>query len=66
MHRIPSDVQITLSDISEGMLRDARRSIGSEDTRFTFQVFDAHEIPFADETFDPVIANHVLFIAMIF
>ena len=61
MHRIPSDVQITLSDISEGMLRDARRSIGSEDTRFTFQVFDAHEIPFADETFDLVIANHVLF-----
>lgn len=61
MHRIPSDVQITLSDISEGMLRDARRSIGSEDARFTFQVFDAHEIPFADETFDLVIANHVLF-----
>ena len=28
LSRLPKDVHITLSDISEGMLRDARRAIG--------------------------------------
>ena len=30
---LPEDISITLSDISSGMLRDARRAIGSSDTR---------------------------------
>ena len=59
--RLPSDIHITLSDISEGILRDARRTIGTDDPRFTFETFDAHKIPFEAETFDRVIANHVLF-----
>ncbi|MDO4329963.1 MAG: methyltransferase domain-containing protein [Lachnospiraceae bacterium] len=58
---LPEEIHITLSDLSEGMLRDARRSIGSADSRFSFQVFDCHQIPFESETFDLVIANHVLF-----
>lgn len=58
---LPEEIHITLSDLSEGMLRDARRSIGSSDSRFSFQVFDCHQIPFASESFDLVIANHVLF-----
>lgn len=59
--RLPDRIQVTLSDLSEGMLRDARRSIGSLDQRFSFQAFDCHQIPFEAETFDLVIANHVLF-----
>ncbi|MDO5348383.1 MAG: methyltransferase domain-containing protein [Lachnospiraceae bacterium] len=58
---LPEEIRITLSDLSEGMLRDARRSIGSSDSRFSFQVFDCHQIPFEPESFDLVIANHVLF-----
>ena len=58
---IPEDISITLSDISSGMLRDARRAIGSSDTRFTFRAFDCKKIPYKDESFDLVIANHVLF-----
>ena len=42
------------------MLRDVRRRIGS-DSRFSFQAFDCHRIPFASDSFDLVIANHVLF-----
>ena len=61
LEQLPTDVYITLSDISEGMLRDARRAIGMEDKRFTYQVFDCHKIPYMDESFDLVIANHVLF-----
>lgn len=58
---IPEDVEILLSDISEGMLRDARRALGTEDKRFDFQVMDCQQIPCADESFDLVIAGHVLF-----
>lgn len=61
MKRIPKQVEITLSDISEGMIRDARRAIGQKKAGFSFRVFDCHQIPYADETFDIVVANHVLF-----
>ena len=59
--RLPDKVHITLSDISDGMLRDARRTIGLEDSRFSFQPFDCHHIPFSDMSFDLIFANHVLF-----
>lgn len=61
MERLPEDVSCVLSDISEGMIRDVRRSIGTEDERFSFVAFDCHNIPYADASFDLVIANHVLF-----
>lgn len=59
--KLPEHVAVTLSDISEGMLRDARRAIGTEDGRFSFRSFDCHRIPYGEEQFDLVIANHVLF-----
>lgn len=59
--KLPEEVSITLSDISEGMLRDARRALGTEDRRFEYEVIDCHHIPYEDESFDLVIANHVLF-----
>lgn len=103
------EVQLVLSDISEGMLRDARRSIETaltgereriEEKRETtkereakesderktvsaaktkagteakpeaktqsvpaisYRAFDCADIPFPDETFDLIFANHVLF-----
>lgn len=58
---LPCKIQICLSDLSEGMIRDVRRTLGTEDPRFTFQVFDCHSIPFPDASFDLVIANHLLF-----
>lgn len=64
--RIPRNVEIVLSDISEGMLRDTRRELDKlegvlQDSKFQYQAFDCHKIPFEDECFDCVIANHVLF-----
>ena len=35
--------------------------IVTDDMRFTFEAFDCHTIPYADNSFDLVIANHVLF-----
>lgn len=61
LDRLPLQIAITLTDISEGMLRDARRNIGTDDGRFDFRVIDCHELPFSDNSFDLVIANHVLF-----
>ncbi len=58
---LPADAQITLSDISQGMLNDARRNIGTSDSRFQFHLADAHSLPYGDESFDLVIAHHVLF-----
>lgn len=60
MNRLPKNISICLSDISEGMIRDVRRCVGN-DPRFSFRVFDCHQIPFEAEAFDLVIANHVLF-----
>lgn len=57
---LPNDISVTLSDISEGMVRDIRRTF-ENDKRFHFNSFDCHRIPYDDESFDIVIANHVLF-----
>ena len=58
---LPNQVQVLLSDKSEGMLRDTRRAIGTKDSRFSFKAFDCHQIPYKENTFDLIIANHVLF-----
>ncbi len=59
--RIPADMQITLTDISYGMVRDATRNVGADDKRFTYEVMDAHRLYKPDATYDCVIADHVLF-----
>lgn len=50
--------EIFLSDISEGMVEEVRNKLGSD---FNCIVADAEKIPFKDEYFDSIIANHVLF-----
>lgn len=71
IEQLPNDISVTLSDISEGMLRDARRAITSatngnrsfkhKNVHFLYRVMDAQKIPFENESFDLVVANHVLF-----
>ena len=58
--KVPAGVNIILSDISEGMLTDAKNGIDDK-PEFQYAVIDAQKIPFADDTFDLVIANHMLF-----
>ncbi len=57
------NVQITLNDISEGMLRDTKREFEKKhpSIHFNYQAFDCHDIPYDESIFDLVIANHVLF-----
>lgn len=61
LSKLPSEIHVTLSDISDGMIRDVQRDGGLDGACFDFYHFDATEIPFPDETFDLVIANHTLF-----
>lgn len=66
---LPKPIHITLSDLSKGMVRDARRALvpkrsgktANFGSPFRFRVFDAHSIPFSNSSFDIVIANHMLF-----
>lgn len=57
--RIPASWQITLTDFSPGMLQQARQRLDEE--RFAYEVADAQALPFADASFDAVIANHMLY-----
>lgn len=59
--KLPVGVHVILSDISDGMLRDVKRDAGLDESKFAFQHFDCGDIPFPDESFDLVIANHTLF-----
>lgn len=57
--RIPSGWEITLADLSPGMLDAAATRLGK--ARFSYRVADAQDLPFDDDWFDGVIANHMLY-----
>lgn len=61
IERIPKNWDVTLSDFSKGMLEDAKRGIQNKALNFKYQVIDAEDIPYEDESFDVVIANHMLY-----
>ena len=60
---IPSGWRVIVSDVAEGMLRDAWSSLSDEsgNSRFQFERINAEAIPFEDQLFDAVIANHMLY-----
>lgn len=58
--RIPEGMQFTLTDCSEGMLAQARQNLGNN-PGFCFRAVDAQAIPFEEDQFDVVIANHMLY-----
>lgn len=58
--RIPAGWTITLTDLSDGMLDAAWRNLVPLGRNFKFQQMDAQSIPYGDQSFDVVIANHML------
>ena len=61
INRVPDGWSITLSDFSDGMVDAAWRNLVVTGRAFKYEQIDAQSIPYADETFDIVIANHMLF-----
>jgi ubiquinone/menaquinone biosynthesis C-methylase UbiE len=59
--RIPASWNITLSDLSDGMVDAAWRNLVVTGRAFKYEQIDAQSIPYPDETFDVVIANHMLY-----
>lgn len=57
--RVPEGWSVTLTDLSDGMIREERKMITHP--AFAFVQADAESLPFADDTFDVVIANHMLY-----
>jgi ubiquinone/menaquinone biosynthesis C-methylase UbiE len=60
LDRIPAGWEILLSDFSPGMLESARKTLEKQ-CPFKFKVIDAQSIPCEDNSFDAVIANHMLY-----
>jgi ubiquinone/menaquinone biosynthesis C-methylase UbiE len=58
LDRIDPSWTLTLTDFSPGMLEAARRAVGD---RAEYHVADAQALPFADDSFDVVVANHMLY-----
>ena len=61
LDRLPAGWRVTLSDLSLGMVAQARQDLAAGASSFTFTQSDAQALPFADGTFDAVIANHMLY-----
>lgn len=61
LHRIPAGCQMMLTDLSPGMVAEAEAALLGTDRHFQFRVANVEELPFADEQFDIVIANHMLY-----
>lgn len=60
LEQIPKDCRIVLSDISSGMIEDAKEKLG-EKPPFFYKTFDCHKIIGNDQEFDRIVANHVMF-----
>jgi len=60
-HRIPEHWDITITDISSGMLKDAEMNLANLNRNFHYEVIDAEQILYSNSTFDIVIANHMLY-----
>lgn len=59
--RVPADVSLVLTDLSPGMLGEARARLAGLPLSPELREADAQALPFADESFDLVIANHMFY-----
>ncbi|RDY23477.1 methyltransferase domain-containing protein [Romboutsia maritimum] len=53
--------KVILTDVCEEMICDAKYKLREHENNFKFEIADPNNIPFKDEEFDVVIANHILF-----
>jgi SAM-dependent methyltransferase len=59
--QIPPGWDIMVTDFSEGMLEAARVNLQELQHTFRYRIVDAQDMPFEDNSFDAVIANHMLY-----
>ena len=59
--RLPTDLSVTLTDLSAGMLQEARRALAGVGRRYGYALAAAQALPFPAAQFDAVIANHMVY-----
>jgi ubiquinone/menaquinone biosynthesis C-methylase UbiE len=59
-HLIPKGLDVTLSDYYNGMLVDTKKNL-EEFFDFKYKQINIQEIPFETDSFDVIIANHMLY-----
>lgn len=59
--RIPGGWALTLTDFSRGMLDEARANLSALERALHFECVDAQALPFADASYDAVVAHHMLY-----
>ncbi|NKQ35871.1 MAG: class I SAM-dependent methyltransferase [Chloroflexi bacterium] len=58
---LPPGCHVTLTDLSDGMAAEAQAALAESAHDFQFRTTDIQGLPFADNSFDVVIANHMLY-----
>ncbi|WP_346867891.1 MULTISPECIES: MerR family transcriptional regulator [unclassified Clostridium] len=61
MDNIHESIEVTLTEICEDMINEAKLNLRDNSKRFNFIITDLTSLPFDDNSFDVVIANHILF-----
>ena len=59
--RVPAGVSLLLTDLSPGMLAEASARLAGLPLSLELRKADAQALPFADESFDFVLANHMFY-----
>jgi ubiquinone/menaquinone biosynthesis C-methylase UbiE len=59
--RLPAGWSVTLTDLSPGMLQEARRALAGDGGRLGYALADGQALPFPAQCFDAVIANHMVY-----
>lgn len=58
---VPSGIEAYVTDISDGIVRETQKKLENRFKAMQFRVMDAHYLNFEDNSFDVVVANHMLF-----
>ncbi|MCL2559881.1 MAG: class I SAM-dependent methyltransferase [Turicibacter sp.] len=59
--RLPPSLTVTLTEVTDDLLSHAKQNLLDKFPHFEFEVAPLEKLNFPDESFDVVIANHVLF-----
>ena len=68
VYKLPHNIEITLTDRSEGMLSEAEKKLEpyqkifeEQNIRINYQIMDANKLMLPAKSFDLIIANHMLY-----
>ena len=61
LDQIPAECTITVSDLSPGMVAEAQKKLAIRGLDFKFEEADIMNLPFGDDSYNVVVANHMLY-----